>query len=498
MSNRFRSLVSLALALVLALSVCSFSAAEGYDKVVFAYATFNNIPTNDVKATLEEAINVITREKIGVEVELKPIPIFEYSETVSRQLQGNDQIDIFQTLGDFNVAVSTDKALDITDLMDSCAPEAKEIIGQDWLNACTWEGRLYGLPTMKPIALTPMVIYRRDIAEELNLDFSNVNSPADLTDILRKVKEAHPEITPVAAVNAGNIGLQLTVPDTDYLTDDYYAPKGVLMNDELNVVDFYATDAFRDVCNLARTWYLEDLVMKDAATTSSAAAELMSSGNYFCYIASYSYPEADTAASLEAQTGNMKLGAKIIGSAFLDTTAINALTWCVYSMSKVPEAALKFLNLTFSDKEIINLLIYGLKDRDYVLNEDQTVSYPEGFDSNTVPYTAQLSCGTMGNFFLMYPMAGSTYESLDWELEQNKTAKTSVAMGFTFDNSRLKSQYTAVANVITQFLPGLVCGSVDPEADIPEFIDRLTDAGLPDIINAKQEQLNAWVEANKK
>jgi len=39
---------------------------------------------------------------------------------------------------------------------------------------------------------------------------------------------------------------------------------------------------------------------------------------------------------------------------------------------------------------------------------------------------------------------------------------------------------------------------VDPEADIPEFIDRLTDAGLPDIINAKQEQLNAWVEANKK
>jgi putative aldouronate transport system substrate-binding protein len=498
MSNRFRSLVSLVLALVLALSVCSFSAAEGYDKVVFAYATFNNIPTNDVKATLEEAINVITREKIGVEVELKPIPIFEYSETVSRQLQGNDQIDIFQTLGDFNVAVSTDKALDITDLIDSCAPEAKEIIGQDWLNACTWEGRLYGLPTMKPIALTPMVIYRRDIAEELNLDFSNVNSPADLTDILRKVKEAHPEITPVAAVNAGNIGLQLTVPDTDYLTDDYYAPKGVLMNDELNVVDFYATDAFRDVCNLARTWYLEDLVMKDAATTSSAAAELMSSGNYFCYIASYSYPEADTAASLEAQTGNMKLGAKIIGSAFLDTTAINALTWCVYSMSKVPEAALKFLNLTFSDKEIINLLIYGLEGRDYVLNEDQTVSYPEGFDSNTVPYTAQLSCGTMGNFFLMYPMAGSTYESLDWELEQNKTAKTSVAMGFTFDNSRLKSQYTAVANVITQFLPGLVCGSVDPEADIPEFIDRLTDAGLPDIINAKQEQLNAWVEANKK
>ncbi len=74
MSTRFR-FVSLMLAIVMALSVCGFSAAEGYDKVVFAYATFNNIPTNEVRATVEEAINAITREKIGVEVELMPIAI---------------------------------------------------------------------------------------------------------------------------------------------------------------------------------------------------------------------------------------------------------------------------------------------------------------------------------------------------------------------------------------------------------------------------------------
>ncbi len=189
MKKRFWSLF---LALVLALSVCGFASADGYDKVVFAYATFNNIPTNEVKASLEDAINAITREKIGVEVQLMPISIWDYSSTVSRGLQGNDQIDVFQTLGDFNVAVSTDMALDITDMIDTCAAEAKEIVGQDWLDACTYQGRIFGIPTMKPIALTPMVIYRKDIAEELGLDFSAVSSPADLTDILRKVKEAHP------------------------------------------------------------------------------------------------------------------------------------------------------------------------------------------------------------------------------------------------------------------------------------------------------------------
>ena len=335
--------------------------AENYEKVVYAYATFNNIPTAEVLDTIEEKINSVTRDLINVEVELKPISIWEYDSKVSLALQGGEQIDVFQTLGNLNVAIASDMCYDITDLIPTCAQEAADTVSEEWLKACSFEGSIWGIPTMKPIALTPMVIYRKDLAEELGLDMSGVNSVFELTDILRKVKEAHPEITPVCAVNAGNIGLQLTVENVDYLTDDYYSPKGVLMNDEMKVIDFYGTDAFKEVCQLARTWYNEGLVMRDAATTSSTAAELMTTGNYFCYIASYSYPEEDTAASLQAQTGQYPIGAKIVGSAFLDTTAINALTWCVASTTKVPEAALKFLNLTFTNKDVVNTLIYGVQ-----------------------------------------------------------------------------------------------------------------------------------------
>ncbi|HNX62329.1 MAG TPA: DUF3502 domain-containing protein, partial [Candidatus Limiplasma sp.] len=152
----------------------------------------------------------------------------------------------------------------------------------------------------------------------------------------------------------------------------------------------------------------------------------------------------------------------------------------------------KFLNLTFTDPQIVNLVIYGVEGRDYVKNSDGTVSYPEGQEASTVPYTAQLSCGTLGNFFLMYPMAGTDPASLTWELEQNKSAKTSVAMGFTFDNSSVKTEYTAVTNVIEQYLPGLLCGSVDPATEIPTFLQRLQEAGLPEIIAAKQAQLDTW------
>lgn len=469
---------------------------KNYDKVVYAYATFNNIPSSEVLETVAEEINVITREKINVEVELLPIAIFEYSSSVSLTLQGGGQIDLFQSLGDFNNSVSSDMAYDLTEIIDTYAAETKEILGEDILKSTMKDGRLYGIPTYKPYALTPMVIYKQEIADELGIDMSQVKNISDLTDVLRTVKEAYPDMTPLVPVQTGTSGVNMTIPEVDYLTDDYFSPKGVLMGNDMTVVDYYGTDEFADIANLARTWYNEGLILQDAATTTSTSTELMSADNSFCYVASYSYPPEDTAASLSAQVGGIPLGAVQIGQAYLDTTSINALSWMVSSTSKVPEAALKFLNLTFTDPDVINLIIYGLEGRDYVLSDDGFMSYPEGQDAASVPYTAQLSCGTLGNFFLMHPMAGTSKESLVWEEEQNQLAKKSPAMGFTFDSSGVKTEYTAVVNVINQYLPGLLCGSVDPEVMIPEFRNKLSEAGLDTIIDAKQSQLNEWLQNN--
>ncbi|MGB8451028.1 MAG: ABC transporter substrate-binding protein [Anaerocolumna sp.] len=500
--------VLLVTVLAISLSACSSSskgsssgntgsstdqADKSYTKIVYAFVSFNNIP-EDTKE-VEEEINKITREKIGVEVELMPLSISEYSKQVSLAMQGGDQIDVFHSLGDFNQSIASNQAYDITDIIDSCAPETKELIGDTWLEATGKEGKIYGIPAYKPIALQPMFIYRSDIAEESGIDMTKVSSIYDLTQVFEKVKEKYPDMTPLIPVNPGDSGMTRCVPEVDYLTDDYLSPKGVLMSDNTTVLDYYSTDEFKNLCSLTRTWYNEGLILQDAATTTSTSTELMSSGNAFGYIASYSYPTKDTAASLKSQVG-YDLGAAALGEAFLDTTAINAITWMVSSTSKNPEAALKFLNLTYSEPDVVNLIIYGLEGKDYVKNEDGSVSYPEGLDASTVPYTAQLSCGIVGNQFIQNYMEGVDPASLDWELEQNKNARTSAAMGFTFDASKVKVEYSTVVNVINQYLPALSCGSVDPEKELPKFIERLKEAGLDTIIQEKQAQLDSWL-ANK-
>lgn len=469
------------------------SAADGdYAQITYAFVTFNTVP--DDTSDVEEKLNEITREKIGVEVHLMPLSIADYTQQVSLAVQ-NGEIDIFHTLGDLGNSIASDMCYDITDMMDTDAKETKELFEEEWLKTTMQDGRLYAIPTLKPFALQPMLLYRKDIAEELGLNMDSVKTAKDLTEIFAQVKEAHPEMTPLAPVSQGDSGLTRWVPNVDWLGDSFASPTGVLQGEDMTVTSYYDLADFEDYAKLVRDWYSNDYIMKDAATTTSAAAELMSSGNYFAYSASYSYPLEDTAASLSAPSGH-DLGAIALGDAYLDTSSINAVAQVIASTSENPDAALKFLNLTYTDADVINTMLYGIEGRDYVKNDDGTVSYPEGQDAATVPYTAQLSCGVLGNFFIQWPLEGSgSAESLAWENEQNHNAPSSPAMGFTFDASKVQTQYTAVSNVIQQYLPGIVCGSVDTESALTEFRQALKDAGYDDILNEKQTQLDAWLKA---
>ncbi len=469
------------------------AAADGeIEEITYAFVTFNTVP--DDTSDVEEEINKITREKIGVEVHLMPLSIADYTQQTSLAVQ-NGEIDLFHTLGDLGNDIASDMCYDITDMMDTYAADTKALFEEEWLKTTMQDGRLYAIPTLKPFALQPMLIYRKDIAEELNLDMSSVKSAEDLTDIFAQVKAAHPEMTPLAPVSQGDSGLTRWIPEIDWLGDSFASPSGCLQGDSMTVTSYYDLPDFEKYAGLVRDWYKNDYIMKDAATTTSAAAELMSSGSYFAYSASYSYPLEDTAAALSAPSG-YEVGAIALGDAYLDTSSMNAVAQVVASTSEHPEAALKFLNLTYTDPDVINTMLYGLEGRDYVKNADGTVSYPEGQDAATVPYTAQLSCGVLGSFFIQWPLEGSgSAESLAWEDEQNHNAPCSPAMGFTFDASGVQTQYTAVSNVIQQYLPGIACGSVDTDAALAEFRQALKDAGYDDILAEKQTQLDAWKAA---
>ena len=60
------------------------------------------------------------------------------------------------------------------------------------------------------------------------------------------------------------------------------------------------------------------------------------------------------------------------------TTSTIGVTTCVGITSEHPEAALRMLDLFYTDEFVINSILYGVEGRDYVKVTDQTIASPKG------------------------------------------------------------------------------------------------------------------------
>ena len=97
-----KKLVSILLALMLVLGVCSFASAKDYVKLTWVNGNSPAPIDNDM--VLEE-LNKISREKLGVEVEI----IYMSSDEVQTSIQAGEEYDMYFTCSwynNFNVNVS--------------------------------------------------------------------------------------------------------------------------------------------------------------------------------------------------------------------------------------------------------------------------------------------------------------------------------------------------------------------------------------------------------
>jgi putative aldouronate transport system substrate-binding protein len=457
------------------------------DEIVYTYLTFNKI--SEDLGSVEKAINDVTVPKINVKVKLKPLAIANYSQQINLALQSGEQLDIFHTIGDLNQYIAKNQIAPLDDLLSKYGGETKQISG-DFLKTTQANGKTYAIPTYKGFAIAPDLVYREDLMKELGISPDSIKSVSDLDELFAKVKQKYPNMIPAAPGNVGSVGLINTLDNIDFLTDDIFKPTAVLVGDSTTVVNFYETDVFKEKIKIARDWFNKGYIPKDAATTNTTAMELISSDRAFSYVAAYAGKEAG--AQISGQAGK-PLNMVRLAKPYLSTTSVNAVSWAISATSKKQEAAMKFLNLTFSDKAVVNLLVFGIEGRDYVKVDADHVKYPDGKDSNSVPYTAQLCSGIIGNQFNQYQLQGQSTADLKLMESENKNSAKSKAFGFTFDSSNVKNEYSSVMNVINQYLPGLSCGSLDPEKELPNFIKKLKEAGMENIVKEKQKQLDAWL-----
>ena len=482
-------------------------------KIVLYLITFNRIP--DDYSKINNAVNQYiakTYPDANVELDLKLFGPADYANKIQLAQQSGTPMDIFIPLA-LQSAIAQNQCADITDILDTYGKDLKAILekdfGTDAFSTVSKNGRIYSVPINKAVVLTPTFIFDKDMFTATGISADTIKSIWDLDPIFAKIKELYPDVYPYSSINAiganGTSGLGYVMagaekidPLGDSLMSGVIA--GCTFGDSGKVVNLYESEQFLKYVNLMRDWYQKGYLPKDMATSTSTAPELAAAGKLFCTVGSYADASGgpDVGKLWQALT-NKNFDGKSVGTFYMDTSAAS-MSMCVSSTSASPEAAVKLLNILYIDPFVINTIMFGIENEDYVKVSEHVVKFPDGLDANTVPYTAYLCSGVLGSQSLQWAMAPQTeesYSSILATIAQTKTAERSPNFGFSFDPTKVMNEMTAIQNVVKQYYPGLESGSFDPADTMPKFIQALKDAGIDKVIEEKQTQLDAWKAAKK-
>ncbi|MCI2049369.1 MAG: ABC transporter substrate-binding protein [Lachnospiraceae bacterium] len=457
--------------------------------VVMSFPTFTGAPQDT--QMVQDAMNEILKDK-GIEIELLISDLSSYKQNMTLALSSGEQIDVMNLITqDPATLISQGSLTDLEadSLMDTYGPGIKDAIGQNYIDACRVNEKLYSLPGQHDYAQGRGCIA---IGTEY-LDGIGYKAPADageiihitedeLNDILAQLHTKYPDMELIRP--ASNGVSQYT--SIDQLGGNMF---GVLLNygSDLKVEDPFASDDYKQFCELMYGWNQKGYISADAKTDTTSVGVLEAQKALIGY-----------------QTGG-KPGSKVQESSlgvpmtifqtkedFISSSAVASFTWAIPTTTGDAAAAMTLLNELYTNADLENLLVYGIKDKHYTLQDDGT-ALTTSAAGGTSTY------GTLGwmapGQFLTYVPTGNDPDLWTQTKTFNENSTKSKASGFTFDGTGVTNEIAAVQAVYDEYKTGLEYGFLDPATALPEMDKKMIAAGLQKIIDAKQQQLDTWATA---
>ncbi len=514
--------LAILLALALTLGMASFSVAEDVhlekadDGAIAAKAAEDRIASGKAPTVViafmtwagklagtdrvAEKMSEITMEKIGVKVELMPMDAASYSQNMNLMLASGEQVDLFNTLSvGFMPCVNKGYLLDLEedDLLATYGQGIIDAFRASEINGCRVSGTLYGVPVKKDDAAGKFGIsIPTKYLDEIGVDYASMYAnPEDeviftdlafIEDTFAKLHEKYPDKT-VFFNDAGTVTSQILLIDAP---GDVF---GVLTDpvNSLELTDLFESDMYMDICKTLYKWNQNGWISKDAATETNATTTQVKAGSLCAY-------KTATKPGIRQQESNL-CGTPVaifqLGEDFKSSSAYNSMPWAINQSTDDPVAAMQVLNLLYTDPDLSTLLCWGEEGKEWQETGDGHINFADGIDAQTSEYYNNVNW-QMPNQFIARIWEGDSLDLWTRMQSYNDNALASKAMGFTFDNSDVSAEYTALTNVYTEYRNQLEYGFLDPETGIPEMVERLKAAGLDNYIAEKQAQLNAWAEAN--
>lgn len=478
--------------------------ANDYGVIDFDEEPYNivvNIPiTGDVMPDLDmvvEKVNEITLKEINSTITIETFSIATSANFYALKASGGEKMDLMMLLpGSSYLASYANSNLiqPIDDVLAEWGPDIQEVCG-DILPSGSYEGLQWAIPqngkNLKKVSGFAMSV---DLLDKYGFSVDDVKNLDDVEEIFAVIQKNEPNLTVLGGGSDSSVNIAntlLTTGDHDTCGTDF-----LWINEQedgsLAVECKIESEAFMEACLRVRNWYETGYISKDINTSQTSGRDMFHSGNAFSYImsANHTLGETEPVHSTVALMKNNQY--------YLYTGDNQTYLWAIANTCERPDKCIQFLNLCVKSAELTNLLKWGVEDVHYEVIADGTID-PFNMDGYRQPmdifgdakkqYVRTSALDAMGE--------GTTAAEY-WEAaaEFDKMFQPSAVNGFMFNPENVKTEVAACDNVCSEYLNAVGNGAVDPETEIPKFVKKLYDAGMQEVIDEMQKQLDDFL-ANK-
>ena len=270
----------------------------------------------------------------------------------------------------------------------------------------------------------------------------------------------------------------------------YIDPTDVSKDIGSKIQNKYGTEEYKKFVEKTREYYNAGFIDPALGNANSANDTLVAAQNAAKYlIGTQSYSlgyEAITSAARGIEVAYVPCTPP-----YVDRTVTQGAMMAISTASKNPERAMAFLNLLNTDPYLFNLLEYGVEGIHYNLNADGLVEFTDE-RSNYFPWT-----NGMGNVTQLIPLKDNGVDFYTKVfVPYYVNAKGIPASNYTFDITNVSTEMAALSNVFGQYALALDVGTIDPETELPKFLDALKSAGIDKVVDEANAQLDAYFAGN--
>ncbi|MBE5038995.1 ABC transporter substrate-binding protein [Ructibacterium gallinarum] len=436
------------------------------------------------KQTVVDEVNKILEKNVGARLDLQFIDAGSYNDKMTMMLASGKEVDLCFTADWTNKYIQNAQKgafLQLDDMLETEAPKLKESIPDYLYDAVKVDGKLYAIPNIQVLFNQLGLIVFKDYADKYQFDFSTVKKVQDIEPYLKILKDKEPGLIPycvewTASMFSSPV-YEEVIPQTGVVirkdSTDYKAE--ILVE----------TPEYKEGVKTLGDWYQKGYIREDVNSVLENETDLKA-GKYGVYQARIK-PGAES--EIKLKYGKDSIIIPIEEPYLIANAGITTMT-AIGRTSKYPTQALQIIQEVNTNKELYNMLCFGLEGKHYTwVDEDHIRLTP---DSGYQPNVAWM----FGNQFNAFCMEGQDADVWEQTKKMNDEAKVSPLAGFILDTEPIKTELSQIATVSKEY-KAVSNGSDASEATYNEMLKKLYDAGQEKVLQEVQRQIDEWVK-NKK